>query len=176
MPSTCTAVYSLDNRQHYEYDLWNMINNMQNSINESIGDRLRRARHDRGYSQANFAATLGIPARTYMGWEYNAADPSARGLTALLKVHSIDPAWLLDGDGTLKRDDGPTKFDSERLQEVFANVLAVFRKTRRQASPEAALAIAIAIFEVPSAREVSEFKALEMYLGSVDQDEGCGND
>jgi DNA-binding XRE family transcriptional regulator len=63
-----------------------MQSNMQYSVTESIGDRLKQSRQSRGYSQAKFAATLGVPSRTYLGWEYNNYEPLRRIFCGVIKV------------------------------------------------------------------------------------------
>lgn len=48
-------------------------------------------------SQADFAARLGYPKRTYVGWELGEREPSVFLPLALMREFQIDPAWVLAG-------------------------------------------------------------------------------
>lgn len=63
-----------------------------------LGRRLLSIRRTvAGLNQAEFAARLGYPKRTYVGWELGEREPSVFLPLALMREFQIDPAWVLAG-------------------------------------------------------------------------------
>jgi transcriptional regulator with XRE-family HTH domain len=141
-----------------------MQSNMQYSVTESIGDRLKQSRQSRGYSQAKFAATLGVPSRTYLGWEYNNYEPSARGLKALHAIHRIDLHWLLNGGQQSAASTKAKSFDADRLRRIFCGVIKVFEEAGAKLAAESILNISLAIYHQDPVREDNELQTLRIYV------------
>jgi transcriptional regulator with XRE-family HTH domain len=141
-----------------------MKTNMQYSVTESIGDRLRMSRKSRGYSQAKFAATLSVPPRTYMGWEYNNFEPSARGLRALHTIHHIDLHWLLTGSPERAASAPAQSVAADRLRGIFSKVIKIFDQVGAELAPDGILNISLAILQEGPAREDRELRKLKMFI------------
>jgi transcriptional regulator with XRE-family HTH domain len=70
------------------------------TINErpDPADRLAQIRKDVGLSQAEFAASLGMPLNTYANYERGVRELPFGLAEALWRVYSIDPVWLWNED------------------------------------------------------------------------------
>lgn len=94
-----------------------------------MAQRLALIREQSGLNQADFAARLGFPKRTYLSWERMEREPPAALLKAILDVFDIDPAWVLAGPEALPRRSGDQSATRQlRLQRVirgFADDLGV---------------------------------------------------
>lgn len=66
---------------------------------DTLGGRLSRARESAGYSEANFAKTLGIKKQTLTSWESDRSEPRANRLIMISGLLGVSPAWLLHGVG-----------------------------------------------------------------------------
>lgn len=67
-------------------------------VARALGRRLLSVRRTvAGLNQAEFAARLGYPKRTYVGWELGEREPSVFLPLALMREYQIDPAWVLAG-------------------------------------------------------------------------------
>ena len=64
---------------------------------QAIARRLTLIREQSGLNQAEFAAKLGIPKRSYLSWERLERDVPGSLFVALLTVLEIDPAWVIAG-------------------------------------------------------------------------------
>ncbi len=70
-------------------------------MKSTIGDRLHEARENKGLDQAALASKVGIATRTLQRWEKGEQVPDGVALTALAKATSVQPSWLLTGEGEM---------------------------------------------------------------------------
>jgi len=68
---------------------------------ESIGERIRKVRHELGFNQSQFAAQLGVSNGYLSELEEDGTKPGYKILIGLLEKFSVDINWVLDGRGTM---------------------------------------------------------------------------
>jgi transcriptional regulator with XRE-family HTH domain len=68
-----------------------------------IGRRIARARKERGLTQEELAALIGVSPRSIQGYEAGSVVPYRR-LARLAAVCNRDIGWLLEGDTTTDRE------------------------------------------------------------------------
>ncbi|WP_247536943.1 helix-turn-helix domain-containing protein (plasmid) [Ralstonia syzygii subsp. celebesensis] len=69
----------------------------QTTENQTVGDRIKAVRGDRGISE--FAAELGVNRKTVTRWEADEALPDGGSLLVLKTRFGADPGWILTGEG-----------------------------------------------------------------------------
>jgi transcriptional regulator with XRE-family HTH domain len=79
----------------------------------SFGSRLQRLRADRGLSQTQVAASLGVSKPTVWAWEHGKARPAGGRIEALAQVLGVQPAALLSGAADSPLDDLITRSRAE---------------------------------------------------------------
>jgi repressor LexA len=67
----------------------------------SIGDRIRRARDQKGLDQGTLAEKAGVVTRTVQRWEKGEQVPDGVALTKLARASGVTPSWLLTGEGEM---------------------------------------------------------------------------
>lgn len=65
--------------------------------NETIGERIRRRRIEKGLSQIQVAEKSGVSMQAISLWEHGKTSPSASNITALAKALECEVQWLLEG-------------------------------------------------------------------------------
>ena len=65
----------------------------------TLGDRLRKAREHRGWTQRELSSRLGVSLRTISRWERGENRPSYPLLVAASRETGVPIAWLVDEDG-----------------------------------------------------------------------------
>lgn len=70
----------------------------------SIGERIRQARKDRGYTQAELAAAVGITRGACGQWERGYTTPSVDHLVRIAVTLTIRFEWLATGRGDREYD------------------------------------------------------------------------
>lgn len=100
----------------------------------SVGRRLASVRHHLELTQAAFADRFGVPLRTYIGWEHDRADPSARLLADLHDI-GIDVGWLVRGPGDAVQY-REQSFDWPRLKQLHIRVAAVAKAAKFPIRPD----------------------------------------
>lgn len=65
----------------------------------TLGDRIRKAREHRGWTQRELASRLGVSLRTISRWERGDHRPSSHLLVATARETGVPIAWLVDEDG-----------------------------------------------------------------------------
>ena len=66
------------------------------SLNERIGERIRRSRHAAGLSLSDLAEKTGVYSRQRLfNWETGKNRPSLEGAVAIGSVLGVKPSWLL---------------------------------------------------------------------------------
>jgi transcriptional regulator with XRE-family HTH domain len=66
---------------------------------DTAGQRIRRARENRGWTQQDLADRLGISRASISQWESNLYRPGREAIRALVKVLGKSQDWLLEGVG-----------------------------------------------------------------------------
>ncbi|CBJ42992.1 helix-turn-helix domain-containing protein [Ralstonia solanacearum] len=69
----------------------------QTAEDQTVGDRIKAVRGDRGISE--FAAELGVNRKTVTRWEADEALPDGGSLLVLKTRFGVDPGWVLTGEG-----------------------------------------------------------------------------
>lgn len=82
---------------------------MQNGVNErhpmktrpqwTLGDRVRKAREHRGWTQRDLSSRLGVSLRTISRWERGDNRPGTGLLVAVAHETGVPISWLLGDDG-----------------------------------------------------------------------------
>jgi transcriptional regulator with XRE-family HTH domain len=93
---------------------------------QAIARRLTLIREQSGLNQAEFAAKLGIPKRSYLSWERMERDVPGALFVALMTVLDIDPAWVIAGPESYPR----------RLGDTSASRLVRLQRTLRSFADE----------------------------------------
>ena len=86
-----------------------------------IGRRIARARKERGLTQEELAALIGVSPRSIQGYEAGSVVPYRR-LSQLAAVCNRDFGWLLEGD---------TADDHELVERLVAVVQELSAETKR---------------------------------------------
>lgn len=90
---------------------------------DTLGGRLSRARETAGYTETDFARTLGIKKQTLMSWETDRSEPRANRLLMISGLLGVSPAWLLHGMGespqeTLSDELNMLRAQLDRIKEL----------------------------------------------------------
>jgi transcriptional regulator with XRE-family HTH domain len=78
---------------------------MKNDGKISLGGRLKQIRKAARLNQDEFASGLGVHLRTYSYYEHDEREPDASFLKAVCEKYDIEPAWLLLGEGPMRRSE-----------------------------------------------------------------------
>jgi repressor LexA len=70
-------------------------------MKQTLANRIREARTQRGLDQARLAARLDIATRTLQRWEKGEQVPDSNDLIRLAKAAGVAPHWLLTGEGSM---------------------------------------------------------------------------
>ena len=62
---------------------------------DTLGGRILRAREIAGYSEIEFACSLGITRETVVAWESDRSEPRANRLVIMAGLLGVSPGWLL---------------------------------------------------------------------------------
>jgi transcriptional regulator with XRE-family HTH domain len=65
----------------------------------TLGDRIRKAREHRGWTQRELSTHLGVSLRTISRWERGDNLPGTTRLVAVARETGVPLGWLVDGDG-----------------------------------------------------------------------------
>jgi len=78
-----------------------------------LGDRLRKIREIKSFTQQQFAKIMGVTLRAYQRYEQNEQNPSYDKLVRICnELKDINPSWLLTGEGPmLKGQEGSKVVD-----------------------------------------------------------------
>ena len=71
----------------------------------TVGERIRRAREATGLTTAQMARRLGIKTTTLTMWESDRSEPRSNRLLMLAGLLNVSPSWLLTGLGTAPIED-----------------------------------------------------------------------
>jgi transcriptional regulator with XRE-family HTH domain len=92
-----------------------------------IGWRIARARKERGLTQEELAALIGVSARSIQGYEAGKVVPYRR-LTQLAEITNCEVGWILQGDVAATAGSDPEVVD--RLVIAVEEVSAEARRIR----------------------------------------------
>ena len=67
----------------------------------TIGERIRKAREEKGLDQATLASKAGIVTRTLQRWEKSEQTPDGLAITKLARATNVQANWLLTGQGEM---------------------------------------------------------------------------
>ena len=70
-------------------------------MKSTIGERVRKAREEKGLDQATLASKAGIVTRTLQRWEKGEQTPDGVSITKLARATSVQASWLLTGEGEM---------------------------------------------------------------------------
>lgn len=93
----------------------------ENTSEESnIGERIRQARENQGWSTEEMARRMGVTQETVQDWESGERDPRSNRIVILAGVLGVSAHWLLDGSSEFApEDDGdPTEAVRAQLKSV----------------------------------------------------------
>jgi transcriptional regulator with XRE-family HTH domain len=99
---------------------------MRQNDEGSIGWRIARARKERGLTQEELAAAIGVSPRSIQGYEAGKIVPYRR-LSQLAEATNRELGWLLEGDA--QRENGAPEV-VERLVSLVQEVSADARRIR----------------------------------------------
>jgi transcriptional regulator with XRE-family HTH domain len=103
---------------------------MRQNDEGSIGWRIARARKERGLTQEELAAAIGVSPRSIQGYEAGKIVPYRR-LSQLAEVTNRELGWLLEGDA--QRGDGTDSELVQRLVSLLEEVSADAKRIRAAA-------------------------------------------
>jgi transcriptional regulator with XRE-family HTH domain len=103
---------------------------MRQNDEGSIGWRIARARKERGLTQEELAAAIGVSPRSIQGYEAGKIVPYRR-LSQLAEATNRDLGWLLEGDPPHKNGSDPEIV--ERLVSLMEEVSADAKRIRAAA-------------------------------------------
>jgi transcriptional regulator with XRE-family HTH domain len=112
----------------------------------SIAERLLQLRGKT--RQGDFAATLGINPNTLRGYESGRALPNQEVMEKICRVFSVNPAWLLLGQGEIEQNDREKqqppaatalKRDDHAVPAACGNCLELYEKLVQSQEREIAL-------------------------------------
>lgn len=63
-----------------------------------IGDRIRKARENAGFTQDEFCIKINKSKRTLLNYEKNESEPSVNTAILIAEICNIDKIWLLTGE------------------------------------------------------------------------------
>jgi transcriptional regulator with XRE-family HTH domain len=86
-------------------------------MNQSLGERIKRALELRGMNQAALAEAVGTSAAAVSAWVANRKPPRPENVKAVAEALDVDPIWLQFGEGT---EPGP---DPEDERAAYESVL-----------------------------------------------------
>lgn len=96
--------------------------------NDTLGQRIARAREAAGLTGAQLARRLGVKTATIAAWESTRSEPRANRLTMLAGFLGVSPTWLLHGLGDSPEEDG-MKSELALLRASLLNVTDLHRRT-----------------------------------------------
>lgn len=102
---------------------------------ESVRERLKQLRLDARTSQAVFAESLGLPARTYQAYEGGERDVPLDVVNALYVLRGVSPLWLLYGQG------GQTVLTIDSAISLCADLYATWEKAIDELPVNVSLAV-----------------------------------
>lgn len=97
------------------------------------GAKLRQARFDKGWSQAELARRAGVRERQIIRWENEQNEPRLEAVVALAQAteRDVDHFFATNGDGSDESDEE----ESDPLSDVDRELLRVLRKWSQGATP-----------------------------------------
>lgn len=81
-----------------------------------MGERLRKARQVKGYTQEALATAIGASRGVITNIEYSKAEPQSLVIRAICDVLDINEQWLLTGNGSME------SFGSERSERLLSEI------------------------------------------------------
>ena len=93
-PLTETQLAAYESKRDLAAELLQSVREMQAGKVHVVSSQVIEARKNTGLSQTQFAALLGVSARTLQGWEQGRKQPSGAART-LLAIASTNPKALL---------------------------------------------------------------------------------
>lgn len=118
-----------------------------------LGDRIKAIRLNEGVSRDKFAPHTGISKTALVNYETDVRDPGAEYLNKLLELFpDINPAWLLTGEGEMKRGKGgqtpAAPLDEELLEAVVEAVEEYLDQVKGRLKPDKKAKLVTALYDM----------------------------
>lgn len=88
----------------------------------TLGDRLRRAREQKGFTQVGVSRKLGINNKTLSGYEKNIGTPSPETLAKLADLYEVSIDYLVKGEHVIVTNNDELELDE--ILDQFKQQLA----------------------------------------------------
>lgn len=85
----------------------------------TIGERIKKVRKAKGYTQQKFADELGLKQNTIATYEMNKTAPSDRTISDICQKFRVSEKWLRTGEGQMEI----AETQRDQLNHFFADVL-----------------------------------------------------
>lgn len=108
-----------------------------------MGERLKKARKSKGYTQEALAATIGVSRGVITNIEYGKAEPQPLAIRAICNALDINEQWLTTGKGVMESASKSEKSArllsdiynsakelSEQEQDYILDMIKTFQKHR----------------------------------------------
>jgi transcriptional regulator with XRE-family HTH domain len=93
---------------------------------KTLGERLKRARENKGMSQVYVAKLLGVTSQSLSNYERNERDPDTTILNDLAKIYGVTTDYLL---GDVKNVNNQQE---ESIEQIWPEVTRVLRRAGRR--------------------------------------------
>ena len=67
-------------------------------MKETLGDKLKKARKIKGFSQLQIAKQIGTYQQRYQNWETNKSTPGNEFLVKIANATGVSVQWLIESD------------------------------------------------------------------------------
>lgn len=112
---------------------------MDSGPNDSIGRKLKALRKQKGYSQAELAAKVGVSTRTLQDWEADLKTARPRNLEALSSALEVPAGWFHNSDRVFQEAVAEAVSDLEEIYQHLGETLERLRLLAPRHSKEQGL-------------------------------------
>lgn len=88
------------------------------TVADTLGGRLSRARESAGMTLPELARSVGVLPETLAAWENDRSEPRANRMVTIAGILGVSPAWLMAGMGEEPDDDRLPALQKDLLAEV----------------------------------------------------------
>ena len=83
---------------------------------KTLGERLRRARDRKGYTQVYVKSKTGINNKTLSGYENNVSEPDLQSIKLLADIYEVTIDWLYGREVSMTQQNAISQEDDELLK------------------------------------------------------------